>query len=213
MTDYNLRLDEFELDAFGETANIGFSHAATALSQMMGQRIGVSIPQVALRTADALPDSIAAEHEPVASAVMEVLGDVTGHILFVQSHDDAIRLADVLLGLQPGTTTEFGGMAESCFREVSNILGATYLNALASFLGVSLLPSVPFVALGSRASVLATETGAVGGEGLVLSAETALRVGSSVESLVGYMLFFPSRASIDTMLAILMAQLQVEPSR
>jgi len=41
-----LQLDKMDLDALRETANIGAGHAATALSQMTGDTIMITVPTI-----------------------------------------------------------------------------------------------------------------------------------------------------------------------
>jgi chemotaxis protein CheC len=44
-----------QLDALREVANIGAGHAATALSQITGERIMISVPELSIAPLDEIP--------------------------------------------------------------------------------------------------------------------------------------------------------------
>src|SRR5947209_10571615 len=85
-----------QLDALREVANIGAGHAATALSQMVGQTIMISVPTINVSRLEDMPQQVAAPDEPVAAVLMHMLGDLTGRTLLVFPRHTAIRLAGML---------------------------------------------------------------------------------------------------------------------
>jgi chemotaxis protein CheC len=52
---------------------------------------------------------------------------------------------DMLMGLPAGSTQSLGEMEESALGELGNIVGSSFLNALADATGLTLLPSPPSV--------------------------------------------------------------------
>src|SRR5512144_3370833 len=90
-------LKAIQLDALREVANIGAGHAATALSQMVGETIMISVPTINVSRLEDLPPQVAAPDEPVAAVLMHMLGDLTGRTLLVFPRRTAIRLAELLL--------------------------------------------------------------------------------------------------------------------
>ena len=198
----NLSLSLPELDALLEVTNIGAGHAATALSQLTNQRIQVTVPQITPLGGEAFDQSFSLEGEDIAGASMQIFGNVTGHIWFVQPESHARRLGDYLLGLEAGSTTEFDEMVESCFKEVANILGAAYLNALSRFLKLTLMPSVPTFSSGNPEVILAGEDGSGGSDaaGMILCTEAKLTFGGAPEPLLGFMILFPFAEAVDAIL-------------
>ena len=63
MTDL-MSLKEPQLDALRETANIGAGHAATALSQMTGGTIMISVPTITIAALEDVPSQIDDGEEP-----------------------------------------------------------------------------------------------------------------------------------------------------
>jgi hypothetical protein len=60
-----LSLQPMQVDALREVANIGAGHAATALSQMTGQTIMISVPQINVAPLEEVPPQLGAPEEPV----------------------------------------------------------------------------------------------------------------------------------------------------
>src|ERR1700712_6007703 len=86
-----------QLDALREVANIGAGHAATALSQMIGETIMITVPRINVSRLEQMPQQVAAPDEPVAAVLMHMLGDLTGRTLLVFPREAASRLAEMLL--------------------------------------------------------------------------------------------------------------------
>ena len=119
-------------------ANIGAGHAATALSQMTGQPIMISVPRSSSRAVEEIPNQVSDGEEPVAAVLMQMLGDLTGLTLLVFPRATALRVAALMMTTPVGTT-ELGELEQSAIKEAGNILSAAYLNALSEFMGMILL--------------------------------------------------------------------------
>src|SRR4249919_2354917 len=98
-----LSLKELQLDALREVANIGAGHAATALSQMIGQTIMISVPTINVSRLEEIPPQLSAPDEPVAAVLMHMLGDLTGRTLLVFPRRTAHYLASLLIRKPPTT--------------------------------------------------------------------------------------------------------------
>src|ERR1700750_1594506 len=144
-----------QLDALREVANIGAGHAATALSQMIGTTIMISVPTINVSPLEDVSPPVAAPDEPVAAVLMHMLGDLTGRTLLVFPRRTAIRLAELLLRRQ-SPPDDFNEMQQSAIKEAGNILSSAYMNALSDFMGMMLLPSPPSLAIDMSDAVLTT---------------------------------------------------------
>ena len=137
-------LEGFRLDALREVANIGAGHAATALSQMMThRRVMINVPDIKMVQADALPEIFGNPDAVIVAVSMLVLGDLPGRTVLAMPEQTAHLLCDLVLERAPGTTTTLDSLEHSTIAEAGNILGSAYLNALAAFLDMMMLPSVP----------------------------------------------------------------------
>src|SRR5579863_6318779 len=130
-----------QLDALREVANIGAGHAATALSQMTGGTIMISVPTINIARLEDVPPQITAPEEPVAAVLMNMLGDLTGRTLLVFPRPTALRLAGLMLNRRAETEIDLGEIEQSAIKEAGNILSGAYMNALSDFMGLMLLPS------------------------------------------------------------------------
>src|SRR5882672_10231781 len=90
-------LKALQMDALREVANIGAGHAATALSQMIGETIMITVPTINVARLEEIPPQVTAPDEPVAAVLMHMLGDLTGRTLLVFPKRTARRLAALLL--------------------------------------------------------------------------------------------------------------------
>src|SRR5688500_18884599 len=145
-----------QLDALREVANIGAGHAATALSQMTGSTIMISVPTINISSLEDVPTQISEPEEPVAAVLMHMLGDLTGRTLLVFPRPTATRLAELMLRRPASGSEELGEMEQSAIKEAGNILSSAYMNALSDFMGMMLLPSPPSLAIDMSTAVLTT---------------------------------------------------------
>lgn len=136
-------LTALEIDALREVTNVGAGHAATALAQLTGVEVMIDIPRVWMGPLVEVLSRFAAPDARVAALRMHTLGDLTGQTLFVMHERHAVLLSDLLLQREPGVNTLTEELELSCLQESGNILSASFLNALAGWMGCCLLPSVP----------------------------------------------------------------------
>lgn len=146
-----LQLTNFQLDALNEVGNIGIGSATTALSHLVNKRVQLSLTNVQLLDSKSIianiPDSIT-----MTGMIVQMRGDIDGAMLFLFEFKNSVVLTDLLL-----KDTEYGAdpdMHQSALSEVGNILTGAYFNALQKFLNISIIPSVPVVAIGSISDVL-----------------------------------------------------------
>ncbi len=183
-----------QLDALREVANMGAGHAATALSTMTGQQIMISVPRLTVAALDEIPNQIAAPEEPVAAVLMRMEGDLTGLTLLVFPHPIALRVAGLMMR-KP--VTALGAIEESAIREAGNILSAAYLNALADFMGMTLLPSPPSLAVDMSDAVLSsTYVESAQGATHLMCVESEFHLQEAQERLRGFFLLLPDPASL-----------------
>jgi chemotaxis protein CheC len=193
-------LKAIQLDALREVANIGAGHAATALSQMVGQTIMISVPTINIARLEDVPPQVGEPDQPVAAVLMHMLGDLTGRTLLVFPRRTAVRLAELLLHRSsPGE--DFSEMQQSAIKEAGNILSSAYMNALADFMGMLLLPSPPSLAIDMSTAVLTTAYLQFGSDkDYVFCVESEFRLSDADEKLSGYFLLLPDAASLQAIL-------------
>jgi len=193
------KLKALQLDALREVANIGAGHAATALSQMTGQTIMISVPRINIAPLEDIPNQVAGDEEPVAAVLMKILGDLTGLALLVFPQPTALRVAGLMM--KRDGVASLGDIEQSALREAGNILSAAYLNALSEFMGMILLPSPPSLAIDMSDAVMSsTFVEMAQGAEYVFCVETEFHLKELNESLRGFFLLMPDTGSLTAML-------------
>ncbi|HDT14929.1 MAG TPA: hypothetical protein ENN55_01840 [Firmicutes bacterium] len=83
-------------------------------------------------------------------------------------------LLDLLMKKEIGTTKEFGENEQSAIKEIGNIIISSYLNAIAKFIGLNAVPSVPALAVDMVEAIFQTvsaEMAETGQKALMVEAE------------------------------------------
>jgi chemotaxis protein CheC len=185
---------ELQLDALRELANIGSGTASTALSAMLGRSVDISVPKAqALPFAEAVEAAGPAEQE-ITGIVLGIVGDMNGTVLLLVPPADADALCR-MLGVEPDDE-----VALSALGEIGNIVGTSYINALASMTGMAIEPTPPATTtdmLGALvASVLAGQAHA-GDVALMLDSNLVVE---GADCAVSFLLV-PDQGGVDTLLA------------
>ncbi len=194
-----MQLTPIEMDALKEVGNIGAGNAATSLSQMINRRIHMNVPLVKLLPFDEVAELLGGPETEVAGIYLKVLGDAPGSILFVLPVESGLALTDMLMGIEPGISTDFSEMTQSALMEIGNILAASYLNALADMTSLSLQPSIPALSCDMAAaimSVILVELGEVGDTALVIETEFI----AENRDIKGYFFLLPDPGSLSIMM-------------
>lgn len=148
------QINAFYRDALQELGNIGAGNAATALSQLVGRTIGMSVPKVMVVPIEQVAEAANSTDEIVAGIYLEVFGDLPSKILVTFPHRQLTDLTDLLLGQTVVSNSMLNEMKLSALKELGTILSGAYLNALAKFLDLRMIPSVPALAIDLMPAIL-----------------------------------------------------------
>ena len=196
-----LSLKPVQLDALREVANIGAGHAATALSQMTGQTIMISVPTINITPLEEVPSTIGAPEDPVVAVLMNMLGDLSGRTLLVFPKQTAIRLSELMIKRKHAGGGDLSELEESAIKEAGNILSGAYMNALSDFMHLTLLPSPPSLAIDMARAVMTTAYLPFGVDrDLVFCVDTEFLMTDANEVLRGTFLLLPDMASLSAIL-------------
>ncbi len=191
-----MEFTELQIDALGEIGNIGLGNAATAMAQILGKEIQISVPKVNVISLEEVFENVD-EETVVYAVVARVLGDAPGNILFMFDTSTMMKVAEMLVGKQEGE--ELSEIGYSALGEIGNIIFATYMNAISQMTNLRLFPSVPAVAKDMLTAVLSTtfiESGQF--NDYVLDIETGFS--QENEDLKGDFYFIPAPGSLERIL-------------
>lgn len=140
-------------DILKEVGNIGAAHAATALSEMLGKPVRISVSSARMCSFDEVSDVAGGPEMVMAGVFLRMYGDVNGNMLLLMSRHSARVLLDTLLS-PAKEAEEFSEMELSALGEVGNILGGAYITALATLTSLRMQQSVPAVAVDMAGAIL-----------------------------------------------------------
>lgn len=144
------QFNDVALDALRELANIGSGNASTALSGMLGRPVDISVPVAsALPLAEAV-EAIGEAESEVTGIMLGIVGELTGSVILLVAPEDANTLCG-MLGVEAGS--EWG---LSALGEIGNIVGASYINALAALTGLAMEPTPPGTATDMLGAIVAS---------------------------------------------------------
>ncbi|AUG57950.1 chemotaxis protein CheC [Acetivibrio saccincola] len=173
-------LDSTHIDVLREIGNIGTGNAITALAKMLNRKVDMDVPKVKVMKFKDVSEILGGAEIPVVGLLLNVEGDISGSIMFILKMDAAHILVNMLMKRRLEECREFGEMELSALQEIGNILASSYLSSLSSLTGLSIMPSVPELAIdmvGAILSVPAIQFGEVGDS--VLYIETGFFEGST----------------------------------
>lgn len=146
-------LNDVQLDALKEISNIGMGHAATALSQMIGQRINLRVPRVAVTEIRDVPEHLGGAEAMMVGVTVQILGEARGSIMLLFPQESARHLLDCLLQREESALV-MSELNVSALKEVGNILASAYLSAIGNLLHKTLIPSVPLLSYDMAGAVV-----------------------------------------------------------
>ncbi len=199
ISDDIMELSPVQLDALREIGNVGAGNSATALSQIINHRIDMNVPEVSIVPITDVPDLVGGPDVMVAGVFLRVYGAAPSNILFLLPQESAFYLGDMILGKPHGETKTLDFMDESALMEIGNILAGAYLNALFNLTKLSLLPSIPALAMdmaGAILSVVLIQLGQMGDHALVIETEFQ----ADEDGIKGHFFLVPDPGSLDTIL-------------
>ncbi len=143
-------------DVLKEIGNIGAGNATTALAQMLGTKVDMSVPQVSLLDFKDVGEIVGGEELIMVGILLGVEGDITGSIMFMIEKEGARHLTNkLMMGMgasEPGE--DFNEMELSALREVGNIITGAYLNALSGLTNLCIYPSTPDLTVDMAGAIL-----------------------------------------------------------
>jgi chemotaxis protein CheC len=165
----SIQYTELQLDALRELANIGSGTASTALSAMLGRSVDISVPKAqALPFAEAVEAAGPAEQD-ITAIVLGIVGEMQGTVLLLVPPADADAMCR-MLGVEPDD--EF---ALSALGEIGNIVGTSYINALAGMTGMDIEPTPPSTTTDMLGALVASVLA-----GAAMSGDVALMLDSNL---------------------------------
>ena len=148
-----ISLNEMQRDALQEVANIGASHAATALSMMVNKPIQVGIPKIDVVPIEKSVESVP-QNDPVIGVFLQMAEKTPLYVMVLLSKESAFYLANLLLNQPSQNRESFSEMEESALMEVSNVMMSSFFDSITRLINVSMIPGPPVIAFDMPSAIL-----------------------------------------------------------
>lgn len=134
-------MDQKTLEPLREVTTIAAGNAATALSKLIGHDVTVAVPSVKLVAVERVLQEVGHIANLSTATLVKVKGDIQGLLLITLDPKDAKTVTtDVATKL---TGQLYDGEDQSVLHEIVNIVSGAALSAMAGFLKINILQSVP----------------------------------------------------------------------
>lgn len=200
------QIDNMQFDVLREIGNIGAGNATTALSQMLNSKIDMKVPNVELLEFKELSDLVGGAENLVVGILFTLGGDIDGMMMFMLDMSASRHLVNILMGNQDSTRdsvdVDFNEMELSAMSEIGNIISGAYLSSLSSLTHLTIISSIPYMAIdmaGAILSVPAIEFGKIGDRALLIETE----FGDELRAVNGYFILIPTIKSYSAILSSL----------
>jgi chemotaxis protein CheC len=188
-------LTQARMDALKEICNIGVGNAATSLSQLVNDKITMTVPVVAVLPFGELSSAAGGRDAYVAGVYLKITGAIPGDILFTMPLPAAKQLASLLLK-KCSDDPILSEMECSAVKEASSILTGSFLNALNELTSLSFSYSVPYFCTDIFEAILGSivyHLGVASDYALFIKTELYYRT----EILAGNFFFLPEANSLE----------------
>jgi chemotaxis protein CheC len=94
----------------------------------------------------------------VIGMLVDIKGDINAMMLYVLQHEFADLMTNSIFGSPIADLFNMNEMEHSFISEIGNILGASYINAIASLTGLTIDISVPYMTIDMAGAILSVPT-------------------------------------------------------
>ncbi|MCG2712300.1 MAG: chemotaxis protein CheC [Candidatus Omnitrophica bacterium] len=145
-------LDDTCIDILKEVGHICTGNATIALSQVLNQRIELTIPDLKLIDSNQVLVELKGAEEVLVGVSIQLLGHLSGNIVLMFPEKSAYSLIDAVSQYRTelGNATEYG---VSALKEIGNIVISAYLATLSTFTRQVILHSTPNLICGTLTTV------------------------------------------------------------
>ena len=157
------QLTSLEIDTLREIGSIGTGNAATALSQMLGKEVRITMPEVRIMGYNEAIEWIGGPEAVPAGVLVKMSGDVGGIMLSVQKLELINFILETMLDQGIQGYEELQELQQSALIEVGNIMISAFVTALSGLAGININLTVPAFAVDMQGAILTVPMAEYGG--------------------------------------------------
>jgi len=158
------QLSSLEIDTLREIGSIGTGNAATALSQMLGREVRITLPEVRIMGYNEAIEWIGGPEEITAGVLVKLSGQMSGIMLSVQQIEFVNLVLESMLQKQITDYAQLAELENSALIEVGNIMISTFINALSGLANIDVNLTVPAFTVDMQGAILTVPMAEYGGQ-------------------------------------------------
>lgn len=149
----DFQLSAEQLDTLRELGNIGSGHAITALSDMLKNKVDVSLTSLDMTSFWEIPKLFENFNTEVFGIYSQIKDQFNMAVIQFFTKESVINLINILSdqenisGDDIKSVSDLDELSRSIIIEIGNILAGNYSNALADLMSIKLIPGIPKLAL------------------------------------------------------------------
>ncbi len=187
------------MDSFLPAVRAGLQQSQAGLSGFTGADVKVEGTRVELMPVLDMAGLTGPKDQVVVGIYVGFEGSITGHGLLMFDQESAAWLVEQIVGSRVEGPVSSDSLARSALLELGNITISGFLNGLADWFNMTVLPTTPHIAFDIMAAILNSVLASVS-----VSAENAVSIETtfsfpSKDSVSGYLLLLPDHASLQTL--------------
>jgi len=160
-----------DMDMLREICSIASAHGSRALSEMLGKRINVVMPNMEAMQSGQLPSTIFLD-KVVVSVQAKILNGIPGSIIMFYEESSAFELIRMCCPAEECHSGMLTEMGFSALKEIGNVVMGSFAGALSIILKKPVVPSIPTLLNGPARDILENAASAQGVKGYVILVET-----------------------------------------
>lgn len=193
-------LNAMQIDTLKEITNIGAGNAATALADIMSDRVSMSVPDLEITDIGEIAALLGGPENEVVGIMLYVTNDMQGMLMFILEKEITHTLLSLLLNKQIDNWSQIDEMDMSALKEIGNIIAGAYVGSLATMTDMDIRISPPEIAIDMVGAILSYPAAVFGEVGdKVLFVKEDFDNGN--EKVSCHLLIMPQPESLKTILA------------
>jgi len=147
-------INETHIDVLREIANIGSGNAASSLSRMIGHPVNISVPDVGILGFNEAYEALGGPEAIMVGTLLMLTEGLDGMMMFLLPIEVVCDLVNMLMFTDIKSHEEIDEMGYSVINEVSNIMSASFVTAIADMTSIPIDISPPEAALDMLGSIM-----------------------------------------------------------
>ena len=147
-------INEMHIDVLREIANIGSGNAASSLSRMLDHPIQIDIPYIGIKGFNEAYDALGGAEAIMVGTLLFLSDELQGMMMFLLPVEVACDLVNMLMFTDIKCYDEIDEIGFSAINEISNIMSASFVGALADMSGLRIDISPPEATLDMLGSIM-----------------------------------------------------------